>query len=59
MAESARAGAWAEIPVALPEPGRTRAFELGGRGLLLCNVDGEAWVIQNRCPHAAFPLAGG
>ena len=34
-------------------------FEVSGRKLLLCNADGAACVIENRCPHAAVPLSRG
>jgi len=55
----AEASAWAAVPVALPSAGGLRAFEAGGERLLLCNVDGAAHVIENRCPHAAVPLDSG
>jgi nitrite reductase/ring-hydroxylating ferredoxin subunit len=47
------------VPVTLPEPGRTAAFRIGERDLLLCNVGGEPFVVDDRCPHARTPLAGG
>lgn len=50
---------WQPIPVAMPEPGRTAPFQIGGRELLLCNVDGEPFVVDDRCSHARTPLAGG
>lgn len=43
----------------LPEPGRTRGFRSGDRDLLLCNVAGDAYVVDDRCPHARTPLSGG
>ncbi len=52
-------GAWSPVPVDLPEVGGVRPFEAGGRKLLLCNADGVACVIENRCPHAAVPLSRG
>jgi 3-phenylpropionate/trans-cinnamate dioxygenase ferredoxin subunit len=45
--------------VPLPEPGRSRAFELASRRLLLCNAGGEPFVIENACPHVRVPLEGG
>ena len=56
---SEAASAWVEIPVPLPEPGRSRGFHIGDRELLLCNVDGSAYVVDDRCPHARTPLSGG
>jgi len=35
------------------------AFEIEGKGLLLCNAEGKAFVIANACPHAGVPLAPG
>lgn len=43
----------------MPEPGRTVAFRLAGRDLLLCNVDGMPYVLDDRCSHARTALAGG
>jgi len=50
---------WTEVPVALPEPGHTAPFRAGGRDLLLCNVDGVPYVLDDRCPHARTALAAG
>ncbi len=50
---------WTPVPVDLPEVGGVRAFEAGGRKLLLCNAEGAACVIENVCPHAAVPLSRG
>ncbi|MFN8600470.1 MAG: Rieske 2Fe-2S domain-containing protein [Candidatus Binatia bacterium] len=47
------------MPVALPEPGRTAPFRAGGRDLLLCNVDGVPYVLDDRCSHARTALAAG
>ena len=40
-------------------PGDLRAFEAGERRVLLCNVAGEYFALENRCPPAEVPLAGG
>ena len=50
---------WVPVPVPLPELGRSRGFEVEGRGLLLCNADGTPYVIENICPHTLVSLAGG
>jgi len=47
------------VDVRSMEPGQTRAIQAGGHDLLLCNVDGEFFVVENRCSHATSPLAGG
>jgi len=41
------------------EPGELRAIEAGERQVLLCNVAGEYFALENRCPHAEMPLVGG
>ncbi len=43
----------------LPEPGRLREFECGGRRLVLCNAEGTPYVVEAECPHAKAPLASG
>jgi naphthalene 1,2-dioxygenase system ferredoxin subunit len=50
---------WVEIPIAFPEPGRTAPFRIAGRDLLLCNVDGVPYVLDDRCSHARTALAAG
>jgi 3-phenylpropionate/trans-cinnamate dioxygenase ferredoxin subunit len=37
-------------------PGQTRALEEGGIRLLVCNVEGRFYAIENQCPHAAVRL---
>lgn len=53
------ATAWAAVPVPMPAPGRVVGFEAFGRKLLLCNADGEPFVVANECPHVRVPLEGG
>lgn len=36
--------------------GYRRVFRVSGRELLLLQVDGEHFLIENRCPHQGFPL---
>jgi 3-phenylpropionate/trans-cinnamate dioxygenase ferredoxin subunit len=55
----AAAAGWLRIPVELPPPGGTRAFELASRKLLLCNASGTPYVIDNVCPHVLVSLEGG
>ncbi len=47
------------VPVPLPAPGRMQAFEAVGLRLVLCNVAGTPYVIEDRCPHAFVQLSGG
>ena len=50
---------WLPVPIALPEPGGSRAFELASRRLLLCNAGGTPYVVENSCPHTRVSLEGG
>lgn len=47
------------MPIDLPDPGRTEPFRIAGRDLLLCNVNGTPYVLDDRCSHARTVLAGG
>ena len=42
-----------------PEPGRTQGLVVDGHEVLLCNVNGELYALQNACSHAAARLDGG
>ena len=60
MAEAPDADeSWHLVPVPLPAPGRSVAFDAGGRRVLLCNVDGAPYALEDRCPHVRVPLSGG
>ncbi|MEW6271951.1 MAG: Rieske 2Fe-2S domain-containing protein [Thermodesulfobacteriota bacterium] len=50
---------WTSVPVALPDPGRTRAFTIGGEAYVLCNAHGTPFVLRDECSHARTPLSGG
>jgi nitrite reductase/ring-hydroxylating ferredoxin subunit len=39
--------------------GEVRGIDLGGVDVLLCNVDGELFAYEDRCPHLANPLSYG
>jgi len=52
-------GAWCEVGVPLPPPGRMAAFEAGGLRLVLCNAAGAPYVVEDRCPHAFARLSEG
>lgn len=43
---------------AVPE-GQARGFTVGGREIVLCNVDGEIYALQGFCSHEELPLDGG
>jgi nitrite reductase/ring-hydroxylating ferredoxin subunit len=40
-------------------PGHMRAFEAGGRKLLVCRVGEEFFALENHCPHVAIQLDQG
>jgi nitrite reductase/ring-hydroxylating ferredoxin subunit len=44
----------ADIP-----PNSMRAFEVGGRRVLVVNLDGSFHAIDDLCPHLAIPLSRG
>ncbi len=48
-----------EVDVSDLVNGQTRSIEVAGRKILLCNVAGEFFAIQQRCSHAAYSLADG
>lgn len=50
---------WLEIPIELPESGRSETFELDGIPLLLCNADGRPFVVRDECPHVQTSMQGG
>jgi nitrite reductase/ring-hydroxylating ferredoxin subunit len=39
--------------------GEVRGVNLGGVHVVLCNVDGELFAYEDRCPHLANPLSDG
>ena len=39
--------------------GEVRGVNLGGVDVVLCNVDGELFAYEDRCPHLANPLSRG
>ena len=43
---------------AVPE-GEARGFTVGGREIVLCNVDGEIYALQGNFTHEELPLDGG
>ena len=50
---------WHAVPVPFPAVGRTCGFEVAGQRLLLCNAEGEPYVLYDECPHVRVPLSGG
>ena len=43
----------------LPPGGRKLVFAPGGETILLLNVEGEFYAMENSCPHAGASLASG
>jgi len=50
---------WVPLPIPLPPPGGSRAFELASRRLLLCNAGGTPYVVEDACPHVRVSMQGG
>ncbi|CAD5107441.1 Rieske (2Fe-2S) protein [Zestomonas carbonaria] len=51
---------WVEIPAsALPASGGRGLFRHAGRCVLLVNVDGTLFALDDSCPHAGASLFGG
>jgi len=48
-----------ELDVSDLAPGAMRAVTHAGVAVLLCNVDGEIYAVENVCSHAAVPLDEG
>ena len=40
-------------------PGKLRAFQVHGREVLVCNVGGQLFALEDRCTHAAVKLSDG
>ena len=40
-------------------PGKMKAVQHAGLSVLICNVDGEFYALENECSHAAVPLDEG
>jgi nitrite reductase/ring-hydroxylating ferredoxin subunit len=49
---------WHAVDVSDLAAGETRAIEIAGRSVLVCNALGAYYALENRCPHAATPLTG-
>jgi 3-phenylpropionate/trans-cinnamate dioxygenase ferredoxin subunit len=41
------------------KPGEKKSFPLGGKTILLVNVAGVYYALDNRCPHMGGALSGG
>ena len=50
---------WQAIPIPLPDPGGVAGFKVGELALVLCHAEGEPYVLEDQCPHAAVPLSDG
>ena len=47
------------IPLASLRIGQQRCVAFEGASVLICRTEGGVFAIENQCPHAQFPLAGG
>lgn len=41
------------------EPGQHACLDVNGVDMVLCNVEGELFAVENECPHAGLPLGDG
>lgn len=48
-----------EVEVAEMLPGSMKAVRHGDLSILICNVDGDFYAVENECSHAAVPLDEG
>lgn len=46
-------------PNQLPAPGQSQGLTIDTTSILLCNVDGEYFAIEDVCTHDGSPLDGG
>lgn len=54
MAEWVRVAALEECP-----PGTLLRVEAGGEEIVLANVDGDVYALEDRCSHQDYPLSDG
>jgi naphthalene 1,2-dioxygenase system ferredoxin subunit len=50
---------WNRLPDGAPQPGEIRVFVVAGIDVLLCNVDGNLYAVENMCSHAGATLDDG
>ncbi len=50
---------WRLVAHPLPDEGRTVSVDVSGRRVLLCQVEGQTYAVEDQCPHVRIPLAGG
>ena len=44
------------VETEVPEPGKTKSIRLGDQPILICNVDGNLYAVENQCTHARVLL---
>lgn len=47
------------FPASELEKNKSRAVDLEGRSVLVCNAGGDFYAVENRCSHQAAELEGG
>jgi nitrite reductase/ring-hydroxylating ferredoxin subunit len=47
------------VETEVPEPGKTKSITVKEQKVLLCNIDGEVFAIENSCTHARVLLSSG
>ncbi len=48
-----------KLPLATFPLGKQRCVQLEGSSVLVCRTESAIFAVENRCPHAEFPLMGG
>ncbi len=52
--------AWVRVSAATAvPPGAIKAVQTGGERIVLANVDGDFFALEDRCSHQDFPLSSG
>lgn len=60
MSDASAGGDWTRVCAAdeVP-PGQLKAVEVGNLRVMLANVDGDLYALEDRCSHQDFPLSAG
>ncbi len=60
MPDASAGGDWTRVCDADEvAPGQIKAVEVGNLRVMLANVDGDLYALEDRCSHQDFPLSAG
>ena len=60
MAEEAAVAEWVKVAeLNRCPPGNLLGIEVGNLSIVLANVDGDVYALEDRCSHQDFPLSDG